>query len=71
MGPKNPVLRYAFWAAAAKLRLEKKKVTVSSLASEMGAKFASVQTFLYRDKALAEEIGVELEHNVNGLGAYA
>lgn len=70
MRPKNPLLRYAFRAAKAHLKLEDKKITIGSLAVEMGANFKTVQRFLYRDQAMALEIGVELEHIKHDLGEY-
>lgn len=71
MRPKSPVLRYAFRAAAAKLRSRREDVTVNTLAAEMAANFKTVQRFLYRDKELASEIGVQLECVMHGVGEYA
>lgn len=71
MRPNDAVLRYAFRSAAVKLKLSKRTVTVNSLAEEMRARFKTVQRFLYRDRELAEEIGVEPERIMHGLGEYA
>lgn len=71
MRPKSPVLRYAFRAAKARLDEREEKVTVRSLAVEMGANFKTVQRFLYRDTELAAEIGVELVFTKHGLEEYA
>ncbi len=71
MRPKSPVLRYAIRAAKAKLEAGGHKITIRSLADEMEANFKTVQRLLYRDRELAAEIGVELEHVRHDTAAYA
>lgn len=71
MRPKSPALRYAFRAAAAALKAKEEKVTVGSLAKEMDANFKTVQRLLYRDRELADELGVELVFGKHTLGQYA
>ncbi|HUO50653.1 MAG TPA: hypothetical protein VMU25_03795 [Candidatus Paceibacterota bacterium] len=62
MRPKSGALRYAYVAAAAKLQLEQKDVTIRSLAEEMGEDFKAAQRYLYRNEDVAKEIGLTLEH---------
>lgn len=71
MRPKCQVLRYAFRAAGAKLKRKRIKITIGSLAEEMDANFKSVQHYLYRNRDLARELGVELEYTMHDVGQYA
>ena len=71
MRPKCQVLRYAFRAAKASLDAKNEKTTIRTLAGEMTANFKSVQHYLYRNRDLATEIGVELEYAMHDVGQYA
>lgn len=71
MRPKCQVLRYAFRAAKVSLDSKGKKITIRTLADEMTAKFKSVQHYLYRNRDLATEIGVQLAHPMHDVGQYA
>jgi hypothetical protein len=70
MRPISGSLRYAYTAAAAKLRSENKKVTIRSLSDEMGEAFKAVQRYIYRNEDVAREIGVEVEHIKHGVLDY-
>lgn len=64
-------LRYAYRAAAAQVRSEGKKVTMRALADEIGTSFSAVQSFLHRNEALKNEIGLEIEHYTHSVQEYA
>ena len=64
MRPRSSMLRYAFRAAQASLKSKGEKITVNTLAREMGANFKTVQRFLYQNKDLWEKLSNNSEKSL-------
>ena len=70
MRPTCNALRYAYRAAAARVKSKEKEVTIRALADELEVSFKTAQRYLYRNQEVAQEVGLEVEHVKHGLSDY-